>query len=160
MIEIPLLARDGSVRAYTLVDAADAEWLSEWRWCLHNDGYAARWETVDSRFRTVFMHRAILGLEHGDPRKTDHVNRDRLDNRRANLRIATNAENSQNIPAKGGSRHRGVSFHKQSGKWMARGKLNGVEHYLGLYDDEHEAARASAAWRAAHMPYSAEGMAA
>jgi HNH endonuclease/AP2 domain len=153
---IPLVARDGSLQGYTLVDAGDIELLSRWTWHL-SVGYATRCERVEGRLRVFRMHRVLLGLEHGDEREADHINRDKLDNRRANLRVASKSENAQNVRhGRGVSRHRGVAWHKRAGKWMAQAHLNGEQHYLGLFENEADAARAAAAFRAVHMPYSPE----
>lgn len=158
---IPLRARNGTVRAYTVVDSQDFGVIGGFRWRLHPAGYAMRHEAMvnGGARRAILMHRELLGLEHGDPRQADHVNHDPLDNRRSNLRVATVAENGQN--RRGGygrSRHRGVSFLK--GRWVAAVVLDGKAHYLGLYDDEDEAGRVAARFRAEHMHFSAEAAAA
>lgn len=147
---LPLRARDGSVRAWTRVDAADAPMLAQWRWSLHSNGYVYRLETVDGRKHAVRLHRLLLGLSRGDDRQADHVNRDRLDNRRANLRVVTGAENKQNVRARGGtSRFRGVALHRP-GRWIARfGRV-----YLGVFTTEEEAAAAAARYRAQYLPFS------
>jgi hypothetical protein len=158
---IPLRTRAGQVRAWTTIDETDHPWLSQWRWCLQAQGYAMRAEstlvTGSSTFRGVLMHRAILGLEHGDPRQADHINGDRLDNRRMNLRIVTVAQNNQNLPAKGGySQHRGVTWVRKTGKWTAQVMVGYRNHNLGSFETEQEAARAAAEFRRTHMPYSRE----
>ena len=53
---------------------------------------------------THYLHREVLGLTPGDGLETDHRNGDRLDNRRSNLRVATRAQNAQNVPARSGYR--------------------------------------------------------
>jgi hypothetical protein len=105
------------------------------------------------------MHRELLGLTTGDSRQGDHINRDRLDNRRANLRIVTLAENRQNLAAQRGSTsaYRGVSWDKQAEKWRASAKLDGKAKFLGTFEREEDAGRAAADFRAEHMPCSAEG---
>jgi hypothetical protein len=108
------------------------------------------------------MHRFVLGLRKGDPRKVDHKNRNRLDNRRENLRVVTSAENAQNLERNyGRSRHRGVAWHKVTKKWRAVVRLDGRQHHLGYFDDEDEAGAVASAFRAQHMPFSsdAEGLA-
>ena len=83
-IRIPLIdGRDGSVVGHTLIDDADAR-LADFTWRLGRTGYAVRWRDGG----TIYLHREVLGLERGDGLEADHVNRDRLDNRRANLRAA------------------------------------------------------------------------
>ncbi len=160
-ILIPLRARDGSIRAHAIVDSTDAAWLNQWRWSLCA-GYASRKESrsVSDRphARTLLMHRVLLGLTAGDPREVDHINRDKLDCRRANLRAVTKAQNRQNVPGRSGgtSRHRGVFFEKKSGKWRAQVQVAGHIHILGSFTTEDEAARVATAFRATHMPYSME----
>lgn len=90
----------------------------------------------------VYMHRLILGASHGQ--LVDHKNGDPLDNRRANLRIATRAQNNTNksltrIPNSG---FRGVC--KQSGcnLWDVRFRFDGKLRYTGSYASPEEAARA------------------
>lgn len=104
------------------------------------------------------MHRELLGLAHGDKREADHVNRNKLDNRRSNLRIVTRAQNKQNLDsyAGGTSKHRGVSWNVSREQWVARGRLNGTVHVLGEYEREQDAAAVAAAWRREHMPFSEE----
>jgi hypothetical protein len=155
---IPLRDREGKTVAYALVDAADYEWLSQWHWSLDRGGYAKRGESRAGKKRIVYLHRAVLGLEQGDGLEGDHVNGNRLDCRRSNLRVTTPRQNRQNRSKLAGasSRYRGVSWHKPRRKWVAYAKLNGRKHHLGLFADEHEAAAVAAAFRAEHMPFSEE----
>lgn len=152
VMRIPLRA-GRQITGYALVDAEDFEWLGQWRWRLHSDGYVYRNYRLGGKQFTVRMHRLILGLAHGDPREGDHINRDRLDNRRANLRVATAAQQRQNESPRGGaSRYRGVSWCQ--GRWQAVVNLDGQRHYLGRFATEEEAAAVAARWRAEHMPFS------
>ena len=154
---IPLYRRDGSVAAHATIDAADAE-QARHRWHLSAQGYAARRATRDGRRLIVVLHRELLGLAYGDPRQGDHIDLDRLNYRRSNLRIVTPAQNAQNRRAGGGSsRHRGVCFHKASGKWFAYGQVNRRRVSLGLHTSEDDAAAAARAWRAANMTHANEG---
>lgn len=90
---IPLHDAEGSVVAHTRVDAIDAEWLQQWRWSVNPGGYAYR---VDGN-RTVLLGRLLLGLlDAGRRYQCDHINRDRLDNRRSNLRVVRPIRNSEN----------------------------------------------------------------
>jgi hypothetical protein len=149
---IPLRARDGSVRAWAIVDADIVASLGEWRWCLSSDGYAKRTPRVDGRRVVIYLHRLVADAKPGED--VDHINRDRLDCRRANLRVGTRALNLQNVASRGGtSRHRGVSWHRGAGRWRATVKLAGKAHHLGLFDDEERAAEAAIAFRAEHMDW-------
>lgn len=153
---VPLHARDGSVRARALIDASDAARVALHRWFLATGGYARRsiYFPSTQRFGSRALHREVLGLSPSDPQRVDHVNGDRLDNRRVNLRLATAAENSQN--RRGGnrgslSRYRGVTWSKKSGKWAAGVMLDGKQHWLGAFDDEWAAALRAIEFRAEHM---------
>jgi hypothetical protein len=122
---------------YVYVDPADFEWLSRWKWHVMGD-YAARYE----KGKVVLMHRQILPPPKG--MIVDHVNRNKLDNSRANLRICTHRENTRNRakPIGCASRFKGVCREKKTGKWKAAVRSGPEPVYLGTFDDEVEAARA------------------
>ncbi len=158
-VRLPLRAQDGTVRAYALVDPDDAQ-LSQHRWYLTEQGYAARRTAAasGSKRHIVLLHRELLGLTPGDGLQGDHINRDRLDYRRANLRAVPVVGNAQNRGSLPGSRsqYRGVYWNAQSGKWMAKAVMNKRQIYIGLFADEHEAGEAARLWRVANMPYANE----
>jgi hypothetical protein len=88
----------------------------------------------------VRMHRLILpGAE-----MVDHINGDGLDNRRCNLRVATNMQNQWNAGrrADNSSGYKGVSLRRATGKWYAYIRVNGFQHSLGFHDTAEHAARA------------------
>jgi hypothetical protein len=73
----------------------------------------------------------------------DHWNHLPLDNRRANLRIATNPQNQANSGSRGGSsRYKGVSWNARKELWLVHFRANGRYHYVGYFEDEFEAAKA------------------
>lgn len=102
------------------------------------------------------MHRFVLGLKQGDAPGlfVDHINGDRLDNRRENLRLVTPSGNSQNriAPTAGVSRFRGVSRNETS--FLARGQVDRRAVHIGSFPTELEAAIAAQTWRDEHMPLS------
>lgn len=159
---IPVYCK-GSIVAHAQVDDEDFEAVSKFKWSLHNRGYAI----TGGGNSKMLMHRMILGLqnERGGGRgsgatksQADHINADKLDNRRANLRVVTNQENHQNRQvSRGTSRYRGVYFHKASGKWSARAKLNGKTYWAGLHELEEDAGMAAWRLRMELMPFCAEG---
>lgn len=147
------------VVAHTIVDAQDFEALRGRIWRLH-DGYAVTWETTTGVTRMVSLHRELLGLSPGDPREGDHIDLDRLNNQRSNLRIVTKAQNLQNKSAyrtsrhgRRTSRHRGVCWDKAKQKWHAYASIDRHMHHLGHYEAEEDAARAASDFRAQRMPY-------
>jgi hypothetical protein len=95
------------------------------------------------------MHRIILERKLGRPladgEKADHENRIGIDNRRCNLRPASNAENSRNqgIRNDNTSGFKGVHYHVQHGKWVAKISIGQSEQkHLGYFDTPEEAAAA------------------
>lgn len=139
-----------------MIDPQDAR-LAAYRWHL-DKGYVARSVRSGHTVRKVYLHREVLGLAPGDGVQGDHRNLNKLDCRRSNLRVATNALNAQNQTSYAGSSstYRGVSLHRQTGKWRAEGKRDGKNHYLGLFAREEDAAAAARAWRLAHLPFTNE----
>jgi hypothetical protein len=140
--EIPLRNRKGIVVAHALVDEADFEPLMAWRWH-RSEGYAMRSFTEPVR-GAVLMHRQIMGLVKGDGIEVDHINRNRLDNRRENLRVVTHARNACNLGSRPNtsSRFRGVSWNIRSETWEARAKRGDSKYHMGCFVDEIEAAQA------------------
>lgn len=135
----------------SIVDDEDFDWLSEFKWSF-NGGYAARTQSVKKReavsskeAKTLYMHKEILkhyGLfsEYGD-----HKNKDKLDNRKDNLREANNQQNCCNSSKQKGnckSRYKGVTWYQNRNKWRARITNKGKCILLGFYDSEVDAALA------------------
>lgn len=151
-VRVPLFNRAGDVVAEALIDATDSDMVLKRRWRRTAYGYAI---TGSPLARTdIPMHRLILGLERGDPRQGDHRNGDRLDNRRGNLRIVTNAQNAQNQASKGGaSKHRGVSYIKRADRWIGYVKVSGRRYSTTRFKTEEEAAEATRQLRAELMPF-------
>ena len=154
---IPLFVRD-RVTSYALIDSDDAEHVRRHRWYRNFDGYAMR--TIDDHV-AVRMHRDILGLAKGDGTTVDHINRNRLDNRRSNLRIVTPAGNTQNRGSGRGSRstYRGV-YWEPGGRglkpWRPRIRVDGKLRHVGCFATEKEAAEAARAARARLMPFAVD----
>lgn len=121
-----------------LIDAVDFEVVAQWRWSF--DGkYATR--KPGRKGRKIYLHRFIMNAMPGV--EIDHINGDKLDNRRCNLRITTRQQNSLNARGKGGtSQFKGVAWDKANQKWMANIMINGRNHRIGRFRDELEAARA------------------
>jgi hypothetical protein len=73
----------------------------------------------------------------------DHINRNGLDNRRSNLRIANKQQNCWNSRDRGGvSRFKGVHWKVAEGKWAAAISHDGIRKHLGYFVSEREAAEA------------------
>lgn len=119
-----------------LIDDEDYEELSRYSWCLNSAGYASR---RISRNKSLFMHRFINKTLKGF--ETDHINGNKLDNRKENLRNVTHSRNQMHdrIPSNNTSGVKGVYFDKTRRKWLPRVKVNGKNIYLGIFSDLEEA---------------------
>jgi hypothetical protein len=119
--------------AVALVDEADSHLVSHMAWHLGSTGYALH---SVSAVQKVAMHTLIMGST-----GVDHINRNKLDNRRNNLRIATRTQNEANKPGRAGSsKFKGV--HAKSGKWAAQIGHGGKKIHIGLFPTEITAAYA------------------
>ena len=123
---------------YALVDAADYDWLSQYCWHSCSGGYAARSE----KGKRILMHRQIMRPTEG--MVVDHIDGQRANNCRSNLRVCTRAENQRNQRKKRGSlsKFKGVGYSRQSERCHAKLVFEGKTLWLGHFDREVDAARA------------------
>lgn len=128
-----------------IVDDEDFAWLSRWKWHCNAQGYAvrtvARSERVGGVTKKIRMHRELISVPVGF--EVDHINGDRLDNRKCNLRVCTRLENQRNQrPSKVGksSRYKGVFWHRQRNKWSAQISMRDKSTHIGVFATEEEAA--------------------
>lgn len=134
-----------------LVDAEDYDFLMRWRWhaWVSPAGHVYAHYTDKCRLpngereqQTLRMHRIILAAPKG--LFVDHRNGDGLDNRKANLRLCTNAQNQANRKKNANSRSsfKGVSWRKAKQQWHAQIMLSKKKIHLGFFGSEIEAAAA------------------
>lgn len=139
---------DGSIAivlssgAIAYVDTEDAD-LASFTWTHARNGYATREKGM------LYLHRIIAKRAHGVSsdmsRYADHIDRDKLNNRRGNIRIATPSQSCVNRQTKGGSKsgYRGVYWMKgyKSSPWKAAIGVNRKSIHLGYFSTPEEAAR-------------------
>lgn len=106
---------------------------------LRPNGY----RVMDVHRRKYLVHRLAWLYVHGDwpDGEIDHVNRDKDDNRIANLRVATKRLNGGNRGPNSNNRFgfKGVVAEPRSGRWVAHIKRDGASRYLGTFDSPDEA---------------------
>lgn len=125
----------------SIVDDADFVWLSKWRWFF--DGrYAVRTCTVDGKKTSIRMHAQIMDTPKG--LVTDHINRNKLDNRRCNLRICTGSENSINVDMlkRNTTGFKNIYFKKQTGRWFSQVVREKNLVHLGYFENIEDAIKA------------------
>lgn len=112
-------------------------------------GYVAI--TVDRR--KLLAHRLAMGMALGKMpvHQVDHINGIKTDNRLANLREATNAENHRNtgVRCTNKSGVKNVYWHKQARKWTVAIRALGKQHFVGQFSDIADAEKAAIAFREA-----------
>ena len=101
----------------TIVDNDDYEELNQFKWRLGTDGYASRGKRIDGKFTLILLHRVVNQTPAG--LVTDHINRNKLDNRKCNLRSVTQSVNRYNtgLPANNKSGYKRLRWHKPSRRW-------------------------------------------
>lgn len=133
---------------FTLVDDEDFEYLNQFNW-KYSYGYAVRNVFVKTvikdgrpvtKTKTIRMHRVIMN----DPKGlcVDHIDRNKLNNQKSNLRICTSAQNAINTSMykTNTSGFRGVNYDKLSCRWTAKIQLNNKRRYIGRFNTKEEAA--------------------
>jgi hypothetical protein len=126
---------------FALADDEDYTYLSMVKWYYHN-GYAVRTHRSGKKQESLKMHRVILDVVAGE--QVDHINGNSLDNRRCNLRVATQSQNNKNASKRkdNTSGFKGVSYHKKCKQWVAYINCDGKRTYLGLFASKETAAKA------------------
>jgi hypothetical protein len=124
----------------TLVDDQDYDWLIPFNWRLNSHGYVIRSDYVAGRRTFVSMHRQIMNAQRGHV--VDHIDHNKLNNTRANLRFVTQQQNlmSRRLFKNNLSGYKGVCL--QNGRFHARMEVNQKAVNLGYFDDIELAALA------------------
>lgn len=123
---------------FTLVDEEDFEKVNSHHWHIHSkEGYVIREVESQGKRTVIRLSRFIMGDPEG--MVVDHINGDKLNNSRSNLRICTKAENNRN--RKGTRKYKGAYYSKIAKKWFAAIRSNGKTKTLGYFMTEIDAAR-------------------
>ena len=139
-IEMPTSTKAGFV--YALLDIDDFLQLNGRALSLGSHGYPQLWD----RPTVKVLHRWILDLSKGCKLVGDHINHDKLDNRRRNLRVLTPSESNMNRRMRPANGEFGV-YRTRYGRWSANGFWRGETHNLGNHTTQEEAVAAARAWQ-------------
>jgi hypothetical protein len=129
-------------KGFALVDDEDYPMVTMYNWHITGDGYASHRVYVAGSYKLLYLHRFIARPRSGY--MVDHINGDKLDNRRCNLRCVLQSENSQNQIRKGkfSSFFKGVCFDQNAKKYRADIRKEYKRTSLGVYEDPIDAALA------------------
>jgi hypothetical protein len=125
-----------------IVDDGDFEYLAQWRWFCSVKGYAVRSTYPDGprnwkNIKTVWMHREILKPR--DEFETDHINGNKLDNRRCNLREVDDVQQNWNKGARKTNKLGVKGVHLRHGKYLVRIGIGTQNKQVGLFNTLEEA---------------------
>ncbi len=131
---------------YAIVDPEDYHRLKKNKWYALQGPrtfYAVRSLTNGQTAprKNAYMHHLVINIPPG--RYCDHINRNGLDNRKANLRVATHTQNVWNrrkFKPYSRSRYKGIDWSKDMKRWRVRIRVNGKRIYLGSFKSETDAA--------------------
>lgn len=110
-----------------LIDDEDYKVVKDFKWYFATGGYARAYA---GNYKHIYIHNLIMGKK-----GIDHINGNKLDNRRSNLRVATRSQNAANSKAQVGKAYKGITWHK-CGRWQVVVK----KKYIGLFVNPLEAA--------------------
>lgn len=132
---------------FALVDDEDFEYLNQWKWYFSDTGYAIRKEYIgggrkNQKQKIIRMHRIINKTP--DSFYTDHINSDKLDNRKENLRNSSMLQNNLNTTKRKNctSKYKGVHWDRLNNKWRVCIDINKRTIHAGRFLSEIEAAKA------------------
>lgn len=136
-MKIPLRNRRKEIVGYAIIDGENINKVSEHKWCLDKHGYAVSAWREKGKTINKKLHHFVLNVKNIE---IDHINRDKLDNRKANLRIVTRSQNNMNSnKPRRANPYRGVHWDKSKNKWMAQIKFDGQHIFIGRFIDPLEA---------------------
>lgn len=123
-----------------ICDIDDWKRLKEYCWYVGSGGYA--YAHIKGSNKSMQFHKEVISAQKGNVR--DHINRNRLDNRKENLRETSYLVNAVNFTLKRNntSGYSGVSYDIECAKWKARIRFNNKTYYLGRYDSKADAIKA------------------
>jgi len=126
-----------------IVDDDDFDYLNQFKWYLLKSKfnyYAIRTKRPENKL--IQLHRIVIKAKQGEI--VDHINGNKLDNRKCNLRICTKSQNCQNrkISKFNKSGFNGVSWSIKNKKWVAQIACNNKKMHIGFFNDAIEAAKA------------------
>lgn len=122
------------------IDSEDSEYINQWSWGCNSSGYAYR--RGGNPAKSIYLHQVINKTPKG--MTTDHINRNRLDNRKSNLRSVTWSENRINtgLFKNNTTGHKGVSWETSVQKWTVGIGINGKWKKLGRFNNKEDAIKA------------------
>jgi hypothetical protein len=133
--EVIMYDKNCKETARAIVDTDMVPEIKKHKWYLATAGYA-----VTDTEKKMFLHHFVIGHPE-KPYEVDHINRNRLDNRKVNLRFVTSTQNNINmgLSCKNTSGYKGIGWCKKNQKWRVRIKIHRNEIHLGYFANKNDA---------------------
>ena len=134
--EVVLYDKSCKEVARALIDLEDIDNVKKYKWSLRKDGYITAYTG-----KTSLLHRFIMDCP--DDKVVDHINHNRLDNRKSNLRICTHQQNMMNSGKRqSNTGYTGVYWFDVTGKYVVKIGLNKKSIHIGYFDTLEQAIEA------------------
>ena len=132
-----------NTRKKCLIDNIDFLKVSEKTWTLAPTGYLVSDTYEYGPRKQILLHRFLLGLTLGDGKIVDHINGNKLDNRRNNLRLVSSFENSLNRRSNrlSSAGYRGVKFTSEGRPYRASIRVGKIVLYSKRFEKAEDAAK-------------------
>ena len=160
---IAIYNKKGILLGEALTDLEEKDRVSELKWYRSTHGYAFTTYKIMEKRVWVSLHRFIIPMPYKDRKQqVDHINRNKMDCRKANLRVITAGQNMQNRGSTGfssrngkktTSKYRGV-YKCKNGRWRGQVMFEGKLRHIGYFDSELKAAIAWKIFRKKNLKYS------
>ena len=136
--ELIIYSADKKKKFISLIDLEDVPFVEQHSWCIRSQGYVGRVENK----KLIVLHRILTSCP--DNKIVDHINKNKLDNRKFNLRICDYQTNLRNSSRKSNNTSgvTGVGWDNKSKKWRARICVDYKAISLGFYNNKGEAVKA------------------
>ena len=120
-----------------IIDVEDVPLVSKYRWYKKADqNYILNDTKENGRLvRRVRLHRFLMGLENDDKRIVDHINRNSMDCRKCNMRIATQSQNCLNKSIRSDNTTGFIGVHRSGKRYVASLWIAGNTVPLGTHAD-------------------------
>ena len=140
-----------------IVDDEDYEYLSQLKWSFYSTGYAVRFVTINKKQTAILLHKFVNQTQDGFV--TDHINRDKLDNRRCNLRSVPRSINRLNsgLNSNNKSGWKRLFWEESRKSWrvvikIKNSELVNITLYRKSFKDKKQAIDALLAAEKIHLP--------
>ncbi len=134
---IELYDKYGEIKNYTKIDLDMVNKCKDFKWYLRPSGYV--YGSTQDVNKKIILHNYVNDFTPNKNKILDHINGDKLDNRKINLRLVTKQQNAQNMHKE--NKTVGVNYNKHNGvyKWIPQIMVDGKSIWLGTYNTEEEA---------------------